>query len=427
MQAAIQCRDIQPGIAREQCVAIEFVGVLKGVARWRIAVETAAGVGIIGAQIDTRPIVDGHAHIPGGAEIVIAVGLTIAVARVGRRHAVGGIAVDGAAIFDAVHCAVHRRVGVKGIERTAFGQRGAGNRRVPAAPGQHVDHTAHRVAAVKGGLRPAQDFDPVDIVGEKVAQKRLAIGAAGVVDANAVDQHQGLARRCAAHADGGVLAHPAIAHRGQARHLAQRIVDEADLLALQGIRRDDGNGFAGQGRGLGAAGGGHHHGFEIGSGCGGCRPRQKHQSGNKGTFAHGALLIMGSGARARVIANRARKNRRNWKTGESGKPSRPRTTTPTCRRGGHPAVPGTPRPETGRRHKTGLLASGSAALVRLPGKSQWHLNNRSPVTVAGAAAVLTAFPKSCAFDALVVRVGGGGQSGAGFLPPPYRVSAIPDI
>ena len=305
VQAAIQCCDVQPGIACEQRVAIEFVGILKGIAWWRIAVETAAGAGVIGAQIDARPIVDRHAHIPGGAEIVIAVGLTIAVARIRRRHAVGGITVDGAAIFDAVHCAVHRRIGVKGIERTAFGQRGTGNRRIPAAPGQHVDHTAHRIAAVKGGLRPAQNFDPVDIVGEKVAQKCLAIGAAGVVDANAVDQHQGLARRCATHADGGVLAHPAIAHRGQARHLAQRVVDEADLLALQFIRRDDGNGFAGQGRGLGAAGGGHHHGFEIGSGCGGCRPRQKHQSGNKGTFAHGALLIMGSGARARVIANRA--------------------------------------------------------------------------------------------------------------------------
>src|ERR1051326_1881355 len=59
-----------------------------------------------------------------------------------------------------------------------------------------------------------------------------------------------------------------------------------------------------------------------------------------------------------------------------------------------PAVPGAPRPETGRQRGAGLLAPGSVAFVRLPKVSpQWPMDDRSPVTVAGAAAGLSpAFP-----------------------------------
>ena len=53
----------------------------------------------------------------------------------------------------------------------------------------------------------------------------------------------------------------------------------------------------------------------------------------------------------------------------------------------HPAVPGAPRPETGRPRGAGLLAQRVSAFVRLPEVAlSGMLDDRSPLTVAGAAA-----------------------------------------
>ena len=52
-----------------------------------------------------------------------------------------------------------------------------------------------------------------------------------------------------------------------------------------------------------------------------------------------------------------------------------------------PAAPSTPRPETGRRREAGLLASGSSLSSAFPRHDLSGISNdRSPVTVAGAAA-----------------------------------------
>ena len=87
-------------------------------------------------------------------------------------------------------------------------------------------------------------------------------------------------------------------------------------------------------------------------------------------------------------------------------------TTPNVATAVSPAVPATPRAETGRRREAGLLASGSIAL-RSPSQGrvpQWHLNVRSPVTVAGAAAELLRVPKTKRVDLSLGRNCSGRQS-----------------
>jgi len=60
----------------------------------------------------------------------------------------------------------------------------------------------------------------------------------------------------------------------------------------------------------------------------------------------------------------------------------------------HPVIPSTPRPKTGRQHQAGFLASGLTLFVHLPDPKRISgtSDESSPVTVAGAAAVLHRVP-----------------------------------
>ena len=57
----------------------------------------------------------------------------------------------------------------------------------------------------------------------------------------------------------------------------------------------------------------------------------------------------------------------------------------------YPAAPRAPRQVTRRRREAGFLASGSPPSPAFP-VSQWHVDESSPVTVAGAAKVLNLIP-----------------------------------
>lgn len=86
-----------------------------------------------------------------------------------------------------------------------------GDRAVPAvlvAAGDDVDDAAHRIRAVQRGHRATHHFNALDRiqrrqVGELATTEVVRIQLAGVALATAVDQHQGVFGRQAAHGDGG--------------------------------------------------------------------------------------------------------------------------------------------------------------------------------------------------------------------------------
>ena len=266
-----------------------------------------------------------------------------------------------------------------GAERTAFGSRIEGKRRVAAALGDEVHHSADRVAAIERRLRPAQHFDAVDAVGQHVAEDRIAGGRTGIVDPHPIHQNQRLARFRTAHQDTCRLADAAVAHDCESRRLRERVADDVDLLGIDVLAGDD-----------------RHARFPSPPGVAGVRV---------------AVTTTVSVPLARAGASTAMKatdeNRRDFcmtfswfepragtrltdvRFSERFEHSGPRDDNSTVSsRRFPPQSPGAPRPETGRRRKAGLLAPGSSSASAFPRLTpQWQLGAFSPVTVAGAAAV----------------------------------------
>ena len=104
---------IHARIAREEAVGVVGRGIRRRIGRrkrLRIVVEIVARIGVVAAQIDADVVAQMHAHIAGGAEIAVAVGFRIAVARVGGGDAVGVEVIRRRAIFDiARRCRWPRR------------------------------------------------------------------------------------------------------------------------------------------------------------------------------------------------------------------------------------------------------------------------------------------------------------------------------
>jgi hypothetical protein len=83
------------------------------------------------------------------------------------------------------------------------------------ALGDDVDDAADGIGAVQAALRTAQDFNRLNVLGEKLTQVEGAAGIAGIADINSVDQHLGMIRIRAANEHRGLAAGPTGLHHVQ--------------------------------------------------------------------------------------------------------------------------------------------------------------------------------------------------------------------
>ncbi|MNP41924.1 hypothetical protein D3C76_1356550 [compost metagenome] len=98
------------------------------------------------------------------------------------------------------------------------------------AAGEDLNHPANRIAAVDRRARPAQYFDPLDLI--DVEKLQAAVTGRGVGDAYAVHQHQALGRLGAANEDAGQAATPAGARDLNAGYPGQQVSDAGRLQAV---------------------------------------------------------------------------------------------------------------------------------------------------------------------------------------------------
>ena len=131
--------------------------------------------------------------------------------------------------------AAKRGLAVKGVIGSAL-DLGAALQGPGGIYGDDVDHSADRLAAVEGGLRPAQHLDPRDVADQKVAEVEAAAGRRRVVEPDPVDHHQGLVALRAADEQRGGLADAAVAGDGHAG-LAGKNVGHHELLVRLDIRQ----------------------------------------------------------------------------------------------------------------------------------------------------------------------------------------------
>ena len=219
--------------------------VLEGEGRRRKTIETVAHTGVIDAGVETDIVRSIPTHVPGGAEIVIAVGLTIAVPGVGRRYPVAAVVVRGNSIFNRATSAVCGDVETIRVERAAFRLRAQNQWFTGSALGQDIDDAADGIAAVERRLWTAQHFDAVYAVREHIAQNRVTGSGTGIVDPHAVHQYQCLSCLRTADQDVGRLAGTSVAHHGRARRSCQCVADNIDLLRIDVVGCDHRHGSSG--------------------------------------------------------------------------------------------------------------------------------------------------------------------------------------
>ena len=211
------------------------------------AVEAVAA-----AELEPDAVRDVDADAAGEAGAPRAVGLEApgreiaqardAVAEAGEAGRVEGGKAEG--VVDAAVAA--RDAALRLLGAVAAGlDRDMGAGRAAALPGDDIHDPAHRIRPVQRRLRAAQDLDALDVGEDERRKIELAPGRRGVVDADAVDHDEGVARFAAAHAHGLDLPGAAVLGDGEARRAAQEIADVAHARLLDLVRRDDGDGAAG--------------------------------------------------------------------------------------------------------------------------------------------------------------------------------------
>src|SRR5690606_16394817 len=82
--------------------------------------------------------------------------------------------------------------------------------RAPGLLRDDVDHAADRVGAVERALRPPENLDPLDVGDREDREIELVAGARRIVDADAVDEDEGVLRLGAAEAHQRLSAGPAV-------------------------------------------------------------------------------------------------------------------------------------------------------------------------------------------------------------------------
>ena len=105
--------------------------------------------------------------------------------------------------------------------------------------GGEGDHPADGVGPPQRRLRPRQDLDPLNVGQLQAREIEGAVDLGGVVDGDAVDQHQRLARRGAAHPHLGDAAEGARAHHRQTGDVAQDVGGEHRPPLVDGRPIDD--------------------------------------------------------------------------------------------------------------------------------------------------------------------------------------------
>jgi hypothetical protein len=215
---------------------IAFVGVVIGEHVGAVAVEheeiAVAAVGEAGSGLGAQGLL--HAGEPGfgifpGVEIAVELVGAERVVHVGQVEGavaeIGGKASDGGELQVAIITICHeagREIAREGellghlfegdaergallvdavaAERRAQAEFGDGGRL-----GDDVDDATHGVGAIHGGTRPAHHFDAIHTF-ERHGDIHVVVAGLRVVDAHAVEQHEGLAEARAA--DGKIALHP---------------------------------------------------------------------------------------------------------------------------------------------------------------------------------------------------------------------------
>ena len=107
----------------------------------------------------------------------------------------------------------------------------------PLRRGENVDHSGHRVGAVKRGKRTAHDFDALDAGGGEASP--VVAGKVGIVDLDAVPQHQRLRRPGSAREERRGFAGRSRARQCKAGNFAQKVGDIERGLRVGVFLRDD--------------------------------------------------------------------------------------------------------------------------------------------------------------------------------------------
>ena len=192
----------------------------------------------VGVLVDLEAQARGHGDV--------AVGIAVDEAAVGRetrrhgrvvgRERAGG----GDVVVEAAFAAAHIGAAVAPQPRAELGE-GLAVHRALAGLGHHVDDAADRLAAVHGAHRTAHDLDAVEVLGEEMGEVGRAVGRRGIVDGDAVDQHQHMVGIGAADEDRGLRAGAARLLHRDAGHGLQHLAGRPQLAPLHLFVGDDGD------------------------------------------------------------------------------------------------------------------------------------------------------------------------------------------
>ena len=187
------------------------------------------GVDVAAVPVELGVVADLEAEPRRDRDVAIGVDVDeAAVGREARRHGrvVGRErAGEGEVVVEAPLAAAHVGAAVAPQPRAELGEGGAVHRPL-ARLGDHVDDAADRLAAVHRAHGAAHDLDAIEVLGQQMREVGSAVRSRGIVDGDAVDQHQHVVGIGAANEDRGLragtarLLHRDAGHRLQ--HFARR-------------------------------------------------------------------------------------------------------------------------------------------------------------------------------------------------------------